>query len=363
MAKTRNTINPKSSVSIPAQLRDLIMEDIETQVYKPGERFESERGLAERFGVSRASVRETIGILIDSGVLQRATGRGTFVADQTARPKPQQIVILISAEILHFTSGYGLVLRGAESACSKSGDTLILRVIGNEPFEINPQHDARPDGAIIIGGVRKDVAQRYRDLQVPIALVDLLERQELSESEAVRIDYASGTAVALDRLHELGHTRIGFVGFSGSHKYELYWQSLERLGMGYDPGCVEFLHPLDLEPGVLSGLRRMQTILARGRRPTAVLATNDFVALGAVEALTIAGLRVPHDVSVVGYDDLKVATSPPLSTIRADLEQVGRIAVAALHRRIQGNLHDAPLVVPVQFIERGSSGPAPKAKT
>jgi GntR family transcriptional regulator, arabinose operon transcriptional repressor len=362
MEKVKNTINPKSPVSIPAQLRELIMEDIAAQVYKPGERFDSERGLAERFGVSRASVRETISSLIDSGVLQRTAGRGTFVADPAVKWKPQQIVILISAEILHFTTGYGLVLRGAESACSKSGDTLILRVIGNEPFEINTEQDAQPDGVIIIGGVRKDVAQRYRDLHVPIAMVDLLERQETSEVEAVRIDYASGTEVAMERLHELGHTRIGFIGFSGSHKYELYWQSLERLGLSYDPGSVEFLHPLDLEPGVLSGLRRMQTILARGRRPTAILATNDFVALGALEALTIAGLQVPNDISVIGYDDLKVPTSPPLSTIRADLEEVGRMAVSALHRRIQGHLNDAPVVLPVQFIERGSSGPAPPNK-
>jgi GntR family transcriptional regulator, arabinose operon transcriptional repressor len=358
MTKVRNTINSKSSVSIPAQLRELILEDIAAQAYKPGERFETERGLAERFGVSRASVRETIGSLIDSGMLVRTTGRGTFVADLATREKPQKIVILISAEILHFTSGYGLVMRGAESTCYKSGDTLILRVVGNEPFEINKRHDALPDGVIIIGGVRKDVAQRYRDLHVPIALVDLLERQETSEVEAVRIDYASGTTVALERLHDLGHRKIGFIGFSGSHKYELYWQSLERLGIEYYPGCVEFLHPLDLEPGVLSGLRRMQAILARGRRPTAVLATNDFVALGALEALTIAGLQVPKDVSIIGYDDLKASTSPLLSTICADLEAVGRMAVSALHRRIRGHLHDAPIVLPVQFIERGSSGAA-----
>lgn len=363
MQKVKSTINPKSPISIPAQLRELIMEDIASQVYKPGERFESERALAERFGVSRASVRETISSLIDSGVLQRTAGRGTFVTDPAVKWKPQQIVILISAEILHFATGYGLVLRGAESACSKSGDTLILRVIGNESFEIKPEQDAQPDGVIIVGGVRKDVAQRYRDLHVPIALVDLLEPQETSEVEAVRIDYASGTKVAMERLHELGHTRIGFIGFSGSHKYELYWQSLERLRLSYDPGCVEFLHPLDLEPGVLSGLRRMQTILARGRRPTAILATNDFVALGALEALTIGGLQVPNDISVIGYDDLKVPTSPPLSTIRADLEQVGRMAVSALHRRIQGHMNDAPVVLPVQFIERGSSGLAPPKKS
>jgi DNA-binding LacI/PurR family transcriptional regulator len=356
------SINAKSSVSIPSQLRELVMEEIASQVYKPGERFDSERGLAERYGVSRASVRETISALIDSGVLERAPGRGTFVASPSARTKPQQIVFLISAEILHFAeTGYGLILRGAERACSQSGDTLVFRVVGNEPMELFAE-DARPDGVIIVGGVRKDVVQKLRSLQIPVALVDLLERSDASETEAVRIDYASGTEIALQRMHELGHTRIGFIGFSGSYKYELYWQSMERLGLRYDPGCVEFLHPRDLEPGVLSGLRKMQAILARGRKPTAMLATNDFVARGVLEALLMAGLRVPEDVSVVGYDDLNVSTSPALSTIRADLERVGTLAVSALQRQIRGHLSDTQVVLPVQFIERGSFGPAPQGQ-
>jgi DNA-binding LacI/PurR family transcriptional regulator len=361
MESSSKTINPNSSISIPVQLRELVLEEIAAQVYKPGERFESERGLAERYGVSRASVRETISALIDAGVLQRAVGRGTFVADPASRSKPQQIVFLISAEILHFAeTGYGLILRGAESACRKFGDTLIFRVIGDETGVAHEEENTRPYGVIIVGGVRKDVAQRYRDLDVPVALVDLLEHKDSSEIEMVRIDYAGGTKVALERLYELGHTRIGFIGFSGSHKYELYWQSLERMGLRYDPGCVEFLHPLDLEAAILSGLRRMQAILARGRRPTAVLATNDFVARGVSEALMIAGMRIPEDVSVVGYDDLKVSATTAISTIWADLEQVGQSAVEALRRRIQGHLTDPPVVLPVRFIERGSTGPAPQ---
>lgn len=353
-------INPKSSVSIPQQLRELVLEDIAAQVYKPGERFDSERGLADRYGISRASVRETISGLIDAGVLQRASGRGTFVADTSAKGRALQIVFLINADILQFAeAGYGLILRGAESACSKRGDTLIFRAVNHEPVEVRDEEGTRPDGVIIVGGVRKDVAQRYRDLQIPVALVDLLEHEQSAEHEAVRIDYALGTKIAMQRLRELGHTRIGFIGFSGSQKYMLYWQSLELLGLTYDPGCVEFLHPLELDPGVLSGLRKTQAILTRGRRPTAILATNDFVARGALEALIMAGLRVPEDVSVVGYDDLNVPTSPALSTIWADLDLVGRSAVSSLHRRIQGHVADPPVIVPVQYIERGSTGPAP----
>lgn len=361
MGKTQRKVNQQSSVSIHSQLRNLLLEEIAQQVYKPGERLDSERGLAERFGVSRTSIRETISGLIEQGLLQRLPGRGTFLAERNTHPKPLRIIFLISTEIFQFVeTGYGLILRGAESACSKSGHTLIFRAIGNEPIDTRDENDQPPDGIVIVGGVRKDVAQRYRELQVPIAMVDLLEHEGYSELENVRIDYAHGTEIALRRLHALGHTRIGFIGFSGSKKYVLYWESLEILGIDYDPRLVEFLHPLDLEPGVLSGFRKMQAILARGRRPTAILATNDLVARGSLEALLMAGLHVPEDVSVIGYDDLKVTTSPSLSTIWADLEQVGQLAIAALERKIQGHLIDPPVLESVKFIERGSSGPAPR---
>jgi len=167
--------------------------------------------------------------------------------------------------------------------------------------------------------------------------------------------------LAVERLRQLGHELIGFIGFAGSEKYEAYWQSLEKLGLNYEPRQVELLHPVDLDPGILAGFRAMQKIIARDHLPTALLATNDYVARGAIEALDTAGFRVPEHVSIVGYDDLGISVSPPLTTIRADLEEVGRLAMEVLRRRIQGNPDSGPVIVPTDLVERGSSAARPHA--
>jgi LacI family transcriptional regulator len=101
----------------------------------------------------------------------------------------------------------------------------------------------------------------------------------------------------------------------------------------------------------------MQKIIARAHLPTALIATNDYVARGAIEALDTVGIRVPEHVSIVGYDDLGISVSPPLTTIRADLEEVGRLAMEVLRRRIEGSPNSGPITVPVDLIERGSSAP------
>jgi DNA-binding LacI/PurR family transcriptional regulator len=70
---------------------------------------------------------------------------------------------------------------------------------------------------------------------------------------------------------------------------------------------------------------------------------------------------VPEHVSIVGYDDLGISVSPPLTTIRADLEEVGRLAMEVLRRRIQGNPDSGPVIVPTDLVERGSSAARPHA--
>jgi len=99
-------------------------------------------------------------------------------------------------------------------------------------------------------------------------------------------------------------------------------------------------------------------LLGRAHPPTAILATNDYVARGVVEAAGVAGISVPNQISVVGYDDLGVSASPLLTTVRVDLENVGRLAAEAVRRRIQNTAVDTThTMVPVELIERASSGP------
>ena len=111
-------------------------------------------------------------------------------------------------------------------------------------------------------------------------LVDLLLDDR---SASVGIAYAEGMRQAVTYLHGLGHRNIGFIGFPNSEKYIAFWQTLAALGIRYEPRWVVFLQFPDLQSSMLSGYRAMQSILAAKPLPTAMIATNDLVALGAKE--------------------------------------------------------------------------------
>jgi DNA-binding LacI/PurR family transcriptional regulator len=356
-------ISQDSPLPVRVQLRNILLQEVRDKKAEGQRRFPSERELAERFSVSRASVRETISELISSGVLYRTAGRGTFITDEPEPRNNHQIAFLISEDIFGFAeTGYVRILRGVEDACRKRGDVLVFQSVGTEVGQLFSKDYPKVDGIVIVGGIRRQHLERLRAAQIPVVLVDLLIRTKSMESETVNIDYSGGTRRAIERLFELKHRRIGFVGFASSDKYESYWQTLASLGLQYDPRIVEFLDPVDLEPGILAGFRAVQKILSRGAPPTAILATNDYVARGAMEALEAAGVSVPNCASVVGYDDFGLGTSPSLSTIRADLEEVGTLAMEALRRRINGNDLNGPTIVPTDFIERSSTAIAPESK-
>jgi LacI family transcriptional regulator len=284
------------------------------------------------------------------------------VADEPLKNSSHQVAFLINEDIFSFAeTGYGRILRGVEDACRRRGDVLIFKSIGTDAGQLFSKESPKVDGIVIVGGLRRPLLEHLRLAQIPVVLVDLLIHTKSDDIETVNIDYAGGTRRALERLFELGHRKIGFIGFPGSDKYDSYWQSSAALGLQYDPRLVEFLHSVDLEPGILAGFRAMQRIMKRGLMPTAILATNDYVARGAMEALQAAGIAVPNQVSIVGYDDFGLSTSPSLTTIRADLDEVGRLAMEALRRRIHGEQHGVPIVVSVDFVERSSSTVAPVA--
>jgi DNA-binding LacI/PurR family transcriptional regulator len=364
-------IRPDSPAPIRQQLRQILLHEITSGVFTAGGRIPSERELAARYRISRASVRETITELINAGVLFRTVGRGTFVAGPARPAQPQtptrDIAFLINEEIFHFVqTGYSEILRGVEEACRERGDRLIFQSVGISISAdgLLPEGSAKPYGCIVAGGLKRYQLQRLRQLDVPFVLVDLLIRATEEDIISVKIDYAGGTRLALEHLYNLGHRQIGFIGFAGSEKYTAFWQTLETLGLRYDPRWVEFLEAGDLEPGMLAGFHAMQALLARSCPPTALLATNDYVARGVMEALGMARLKIPERISIVGYDDLGVHVSPPLTTIRTDLNRVGRLATEALYRRIEGAPVDSlQTLVQVDLIVRQSTALPPQLNT
>jgi LacI family transcriptional regulator len=297
--------------------------------------------------------------------LFRSLGKGTFVAsERTSSGHPADplearsatIAFVISESIFHFVqAGVDRILLGVRKACQERGHRLLFHSVSDSDGE---ELEAGIDGCIVVGGAPRRLLDRVRTTGTPLVLVDLLVMDDTASS--IGFDYAGGMREAVNYLAGLGHREIGFIGFPNSEKYITYWRSLETLHLAYRPEFVEFLQLPDLQPSILSGYRTMQKLLAEARLPTALIATNDLVAYGVLEALAVAGVSVPDRISVLGFDDLTQDTSPPLTTIRTNSAEVGRLAVQSLSDQIQGgNATQGRIVVPTELVIRRSTTPPP----
>jgi LacI family transcriptional regulator len=342
------------------------MAEIERGAFLRGTKLPSERELAERFGTSRTTVRQAIESLVEGGTLVRSPGKGTFVAGQpsdtgssldpsTGAPNgaiPGTLALVISEDIFEFIQvGYNRILVGVQKACQQCGYRLLFHVLAEDA----PILENDVAGYMVVGGAPRRFLERLQGAGTPLVLVDLLMDDR---SASVGIDYAGGMRQAVTYLHSLGHRKIGFIGFPNSEKYIAFWQILDSLDLRYEPRWVAFLQFPDLQPSMLSGYRAMQAILAVEPLPTAVIATNDLVALGAKDALSVAGIEVPKRMSILGFDDLAGETEGPLTTMRTDSAEVGRLAVSALLEQIRGGTPGPNrITVPTELVIRESTAP------
>jgi LacI family transcriptional regulator len=174
----------------------------------------------------------------------------------------------------------------------------------------------------------------------------------------VLIDYANGIRQAVDHVIELGHRHVAFIAGpldlqSARTRRQAFIDGLHAHGVRVEPKLVrEGTHTAD------GGREAMAALLRQRRRPTAVLCSNDWTAIGALAAIDAAGLRVPEDISVVGFDDIPLAsyTRPPLTSVRMSAGDVGSTAFDALFRlmggeRLEGDVYQ----VPTQLVVRQST--------
>jgi DNA-binding LacI/PurR family transcriptional regulator len=172
------------------------------------------------------------------------------------------------------------------------------------------------------------------------------------------IDQAAGVRQAMDLLLGLGHRRIAHLAgprghFHADARDRAWRQALAQAGLG------EGLR-LQADWTAASGYRAAQTLLALEERPTAVVAANDLVALGLLRGFWEAGVTVPGEVSVVGFDDIDGTdqTTPPLTTVRQDFARLGARCVELLLARIEGLDQPCDLIEP-QLVIRASTGRPP----
>jgi LacI family transcriptional regulator len=246
------------------------------------------------------------------------------------------------------TGGYDLLLLANEDAGNAFGTNSYLQRCRHH----------RVDGVVLMGAdAGEPDVQKLARSTIPCVAVDLdlVGRR----TGFVISDNASGAGLAIEHLHKLGHDRIGTITGPtetrvGMDRLVGYRQALERLSLPYRDEYVQ-----DGDFYFDSGSAAMQELLSLPDPPTAVFAASDLMAAGAIRAIEQAGLSVPADIAVVGFDDIQLAPmmQPALTTIRQDKLGLGGAAAEALLRMIE--LDGAPppgITLPVELIVRASSG-------
>jgi LacI family transcriptional regulator len=212
-------------------------------------------------------------------------------------------------------------------------------------------------GVIMVGVYHDDFVLKLRHLQVPMVLIDYYIPTE--DIPSVLIDNTDGILKACKHLAHLGHRRVAFLSGdaveTSAHERLLGFQlAVATFGLDRDPALVVE----NCKSRIDEGFRAMAGLLKKGNRPTAVLAYNDLIAVGAMDAIKHAGLNVPEDLSVVGFDDIHLAAevNPPLTTINVPKKVMGTIAARRLVDVIKSR-EDIPYktLVPTSLVIRGST--------
>jgi DNA-binding LacI/PurR family transcriptional regulator len=207
----------------------------------------------------------------------------------------------------------------------------------------------------------------HLNLSVPVVTVS--GHNEAKGVTNIVLNHVRAAELALRHLFHLGHRQIAFIkGQEFSSDTAIRWSNIQRvaetLGLKIDPALVAQLE--GDSPSPLLGHMATKCLLASAEKFTALFAFNDISAMGAIRALREAGLHVPADVSVVGFDDIQSAAfqNPALTTVRQPLREMGRAAAEILLRRINrpgSDLHRQHVVEP-ELIIRETTGPAASSR-
>ena len=221
----------------------------------------------------------------------------------------------------------------------------------------NAFFERRLAGIIVVGSL---VDQEYLEwpnrTSMPIVLISCP-----TYPFSVSVDNYAGVCSAMEHLIELGHRRIAFV--TQGHRTNTEVQRLEA----YRAALTEHSIPIDNalivdgDGDITGGIKAVPQLLALvDNRPTAILCYNDMTAIGVINGLQQQGHKVPDDFSVVGFDDLSIASaySPSLTTVRQPTDQLGQNAINALYALANGDDNISPQILKPEFIVRQSTAPA-----
>lgn len=330
------------------------------------------RVVAELAGVSVATVSRTLKQpesvspktrhkVLDA--IQQAGYQPNQLAARLRSGKTHNLVVLVPTIANVF---FARVISGMQHVAHEKGFTLLLS--NTQADEQTESHYARMvEAAAADGVIQLRAYNPFKREQLNThglyPMVNACEVLDNVACPAVMLDNRAAASAMTRHLITLGHRRIALV--KGPARSPLtrdrvagYRDALAEAGITFDEHLL-----VAGNFSLKAGFDAAAQLLALADRPTAIFCENDEMAMGAMQCLKQAGLRIPDDISVAGFDDINFAaySDPPLTTIAQPAEEFGRTAVSLLIDVLQGRMTKAAKVIlPFELVIRGSTGPAKK---
>jgi len=295
--------------------------------------------------------------------IAKAGYRPNVLASSIKTGKSNSLVVLVP----NLSNPFFLkIIQGIEQAAQEKGYSVLL---GDTQGEALREHEYagmvlsnRADGLIHLDH-SFPFSKNDAKLAEKVAMVSVCERI-VSEKQypVIELDNYSACRALAKHLTSYGHKRFGVI--AGQHESQIYHDRLGGIKSVLSEEGIEFDETMIVgsEYSFESGETGARSLLTNNIRPTAIFCFNDDIAIGAIHEIKKHGLKVPDDISVVGFDNIKVSAyiDPPLTTIDQPATEMGRKAVNVLLQQINNKpLTKNREIVQFSMLERASSGPAP----
>jgi LacI family transcriptional regulator len=336
--------------------------------------------LDRKEGVTMADIAELAGVSVPtvSKVLNGRSDVSRATRDRVERVIQEQGYVrsaaaralrggrsgLVDVLVHDLESPYHLeVIRGIEEALARSGLSLVLSALHGRSRPARQWLEgvkSRGSDAVILvlAASPPDQLAELRRLDIPLVVLDSWGQTQVDVPSVGATNWVGGFS-ATEHLLSLGHRRVAMIGgpaplLSSKARAAGYRAALDAAGVAFD---VELFRSGDFLPD--RGAAETRALLDVEDAPTAIFAGSDLQALGVYQALRERGKHVPEDISVVGFDDLPVASlaTPPLTTVRQPLAEMGRMAVEMIRHLLEGeDVQDGRVEMPTSLVVRESSG-------
>jgi GntR family transcriptional regulator of arabinose operon len=336
--------NGKAAEPKYIQVANIIRQNILDGTWHEGDAIPPEKILCSRFNIARGTMRQALQLLESEGYLVREQGRGTFIrlVEQRNNDTKNRHLAFVVPYIRD--SSVSTMLVGFQQVAEQAGFSVVFNHVNND---LQQQRDVvqklvqqgvmgialYPVDSESLTGIDKLVNASY-----PIVLVDRYLKH--FSTDYVISDHFGGALRGVHYLINQGHTRVGFVTWlspavSMDHRFLGYQQAMRERGIPVDINLVcrvEGYPTVSREPLI--------SYLTGDKRPTAVFAANDQIAIAIYRAAATVGLRIPQDLSVVGFDDLDMSIhlDPPLTTVAQQFTVLGQQSAQVLLSRIRGEV-------------------------